>query len=518
MVVLSGCSSAEYAMFSEDNASYDYGYDYGYAEEPSAPGADDGETLGEPEVEDDFLALRPAQTDVFVFVANPSRNTVTRVNVQTQEVRTAEVGQNPSVVEVTADYATAVIFNKGDDTVSILDAYSLESTAVEVRDNMNRMVISADGAWAGVWHDEDAVDPDDPPPSGLQSFNEISLVDLYDGTHYPMVVGFDPKEIQFTGDGTRAVVVSDASLAVIDLTVAPLDISLIEVAEDLIDPPPAEEVALDPEGNYAFVRQFGSSALTIVDLWTEVVDRVPLGDNLTDLDLTPDGTEAVVVARGSEQIFRFDTQDPFAIPQTLSLPEGEAFGSVSFDPTGEVGVIYTTASLSDRYATWDLATDEITLRGLVKPISSVAITPTGETLMVFHSQDDASDADVDSPFFGEWALSLIDLIDFRENPLLLPDEPSGYANANNGRYGYFIMDKVQEIEVLDFQTLLPQTIELRSDPVYVGVLPDLDLDDQDEPPAWVSQEHELGRMTFYDPDDDATETITGFELNSEIED
>ena len=41
--------------------------------------------------------------------------------------------------------------------------------------------------------------------------------------------------------------------------------------------------------------------------------------------------------------------------------------------------------------------------------------------------------------------------------------------------------------------------------------------DGDSPQAWVSQEHDLGRISFFDPDEGTLETITGFELNSEIE-
>ena len=40
--------------------------------------ADDGY---DSEVEDDFLSLQPASTNVYVFVANPNRNTVSRINV-----------------------------------------------------------------------------------------------------------------------------------------------------------------------------------------------------------------------------------------------------------------------------------------------------------------------------------------------------------------------------------------------------------------------------------------------------
>ena len=79
------------------------------------------------------------------------------------------------------------------------------------------------------------------------------------------------------------------------------------------------------------------------------------------------------------------------------------------------------------------------------------------------------------------------------------------------------MEGVRLLAQVDYETLLYEQIDLKSKPVYVGVLPDLELNDADQPPAWVSQEHELGRLTFYDPDDGSAETITGFELNSRIE-
>ena len=61
---------------------------------------DDSEWGPSSEQEDDFLALAPAQTDVFVFIANPGRSTVTRVNVFTQEVRTTEVGLDLSLIHI----------------------------------------------------------------------------------------------------------------------------------------------------------------------------------------------------------------------------------------------------------------------------------------------------------------------------------------------------------------------------------------------------------------------------------
>lgn len=513
VLALVGCS--DYNALSGADRDYDTGGDD--VDNDGSENPDDDEPP--PEEEDDFLALRPAQTDVYVFIANPGRNTVTRVNVETLEVRTTEVGNDPRLVITTPDYTTAVVFNRGDDSVTIIDADTLEQRTVPVRDDMNRMVMSPDGLWVALWHDEDAVRADDPPSDGIQSFNEVSFVDLIGAVHHPMAVDYNPHEVQFTPDGTLAAVVTDTSLGIVDLTASQLLPDLVRLTELLVDPPIAEEVVLAPDGTYAFVRQFGAQDIVVVDLLSEAVERVPVGLNPTDLDLTPDGERAVVVTRGSHELWLLRTADPFQAPEVLALPPDINLGSVLIDPSGQRAVVYTTAALIDRYATWDLTTDEITLRSLVKPVQTMAVTPTGDSLLVFHTKADAEGADTTSPFYGKWAMTLIALDeDFRQNPLRLPAEPIGYANSNNGNYGYFIMDQQPYLEVLNYATLLPTEIPLRSNPVYVGVLPDLDVTDGDEPQAWASQEHDLGRISFFDPDVDSVETITGFELNSAIED
>ena len=471
-----------------------------------------------PEQEDDFLALAPSQTDVFVFIANPARNTVTRVNVFTQEVRTTDVGVDPSVVTVTPDYATAAVFNAGSDSVSIVDAVSLDVLEVDVRDNFNRMEMSPQGGWVGFFHDKNAENAEDPDDGGIQSFNEVSFVSIPDGAHHAMAVGFNPRGIQYTQDDTLAVVVSDEAVALVDLTASKLKPRIIDITNGEVDAPPAEEVVINPVGTYAFVRQFGANELVVVDLSTEQVDRIDIGSNPTDLDLSPDGSQAVVVSRASKELHILDATDPLGnAPAVVSLPPDLSLGSVVFDPIGDQALIYTTASLTPYYAIWDLA-DNIIVQDLPKPIRSMAITPTGESLMVIHTKADAPEADINGYFYGHHAISLVDLNDYRQNTLKLPAEATGYANGTNGIHGYFIMEGVKLLAQVDYDTLLYEQVTLKSNPVYVGVLPDLEPDDGDVPPAWVSQEHDLGRLSFYDPDDGSIETITGFELNSRIED
>jgi hypothetical protein len=223
----------------------------------------------------------------------------------------------------------------------------------------------------------------------------------------------------------------------------------------------------------------------------------------------------VAVARDSGELWVYAAERPFDPPAVVSLPVSSVYGSLLFDPTGDQAVVYTTASAVERFGVWDRQSDTVVERPLVKPVSNMAITPTGRSLMVFHTHEDGPDTE--PVFAGSWALTLIDLGDFRSNPLLLPAKPLSYANATTGELGYFVMEDSPFFEVLNYTTLLHDQYELASIPSFLGVLPDLNGVDGDESPAWVSQEHPLGRISFFDPDDTSLETLTGFELNSGIE-
>src|SRR5262249_50223606 len=155
-----------------------------------------------------------------------------------------------------------------------------------------------------------------------------------------------PKDVAFTPDGSLAVLISDAYLGIIDLSGDKLgDPVRYELADDLIDPPEAQEVVVSPDGSYAFVRQFGVSELVVVDLHTGARSSVAVGDNPTDLDLTPDGLHDVAVARGSKELWIYDTTDPVGIaPQIVAMPADESFGSVIMNPNGTQGLLFTNAT------------------------------------------------------------------------------------------------------------------------------------------------------------------------------
>jgi DNA-binding beta-propeller fold protein YncE len=311
---------------SYDEASYadtGYGgamagdYDDGYGAESEEPSSDTNYDDGYgSEAEGDFLSLRPATTNTYVFVANPDRNTVTRISVPSLDVMTVEVGVDPSLVETSSDYTRAVTFNKGSNDISIIDAESLDVTEVSIRDNLNQMRMSPDGNWVICYHDV-AAEGGGSVNGGAVTFNAISIVNLETQEHFEAIVGSYPHDIQFTEDSSMAVVISDDYLASIDLSSESIVPKRIAIADDLINPPRAEEVLLDPNGKYALVRQYAVSDLVLVDLEasSDQVSTVPCGDNPTDMDVSDDGSLVYVVARGaspSADCIEFLEEDPEA--------------------------------------------------------------------------------------------------------------------------------------------------------------------------------------------------------------
>jgi DNA-binding beta-propeller fold protein YncE len=500
---------SEMSMMKGDSESYDTAM----ATESSDYGAMDGgnssEDGYEPEVENDLLALKPATTPEYVFVANPDRNTVTRISVPGLAVITTEVGRNPTDLAITFDHSTAVTFNLDSDDLSIVDAETLEVQTVSVRAGRNRMVMSPDGKWVLCYFDQDA-DEAGGSGGGAQSFNDVSLVNIETLEHFPMVVGPNPHGVHFSADSSVAVVVSDSYLSRIKLDVDEPSPEHIQITEDLVDPPIAEEVVVAPDGKTAIVRQFAATELVHVNLDLLERSSLDVGDNPTDLDITPDGTELVVIARGSSELWIYGMDDPFNEQTVLDLPLEAVFGSVLLSPDNEHGLLYSTASGESIYASWDRATDSVTLRDLVKPVQSVGISPTGGTALVSHGYENGTDVGSESPYYNRPAISLIDLDTFFGTAIALPAEPTEFAHTPDGETGFFVMEDQPYLEVLNFETLIHDEIKLKSNPVHLGTL----LDTQT---AYISQEHDLGRISFFHPDESDLQTITGFELNANIE-
>ena len=91
---------------------------------------------------------------------------------------------------------------------------------------------------------------------------------------------------------------------------------------------------------------------------------------------------------------------------------------------------------------------------------------------MIHTLANGPDVEPGSSFYDKYAITLVDLDTSITNAIALAGEPIAYANSDDGSTGFFAMDGVPEIVALDYDKLIPESMPLASNPIFLGVLPD----------------------------------------------
>ncbi len=497
--------------------------DDGYYDDQGDDDVEDWEPLPT-EAPDSFYRTEPAGADLYVFVANPDRDTVTKIEVETQAVYTLHVGEHPTQVVVREEEPRkALVLNEGDSTITIIDTRTDEMTTVPIHQDTNYMVVSPDARYAITYFDE-RVESADTGFEGVRSFSSISVV--YTGTastpptSTPVVLALNPRSAVFVPTGDEAVVLCDDALGLVTLSTEP-SARVIPLTTEIEEHLDVSELVVSPDGRYAFLRLSNLAELVVVDLETpytdEAVSRLALPAVPSDMALADD--TLVLVDRTDRMLILFDALHPEAEPGAVSLPEDQLVGSIAVTPDGSHAILYTTLTEEDltgtaeegtplnRFSLWDLATDEITLYELVKPVQRVAMGSFESYQVVTFIHDGSADSPVEA-FAQEEAVSQFYLEDDLVVPTLFEAPVKGLAESSAGLYQFMILEDDLHVVVVDYATKQLQAVMVQSQPAFVGALTGTET-------AFVSQEHELGRMSFVDPETLTVSTITGFELNAQ---
>ena len=493
---------------------------------------DRGET-GDPTV---LELSEPAVTRDFVVVANRNQGSLTKIQSSgsLSKVTSVEIGGRPTRVFAVGDTNRVVAFGRGEGSFAVVDL-GTAGTADLVRrlpvlDNCNQITVSPDGLRAILWYDNDAAEAGEP----MGPLSEIAVIDLSPDAADPVTVGVgvNVRQVVFSADSSRAVVVSDDGASVLPLaeitsnrSVPPMPLSSDGTPGQL---GADRDLFVTVDGDFAVVRTAGEDGLGIVNLDSGEVRTVAAGEALIDIELL--GTTGALALLSP-------TRGAVGLVSLAALPEpgGSGSGEGSSDgvewislPVGAAGFLVPSADGRRVFATGGqlgdndlvavtVATREVARFNLRKNTRSLLNTPDGRYLLVVHGHA------AGQPVAGEPeeelvakspAVSLVDLERGTTKLVLLPADAGVAAlNRDASQVLFLVADEVLGVRSarwVDFASFSVRSAEFTRRPTDLGPLPGSDW-------MFVTQSHPQGRISFLNLSTGEMREVTGFALNAFIE-
>ncbi|HEX6276891.1 MAG TPA: hypothetical protein VFZ53_27815, partial [Polyangiaceae bacterium] len=356
----------------------------------------------DPEEELETAFEAPVATDRFVWTANPESGNVAVIDATTYAVRLARAGFRPTTVvglPGAEDEDGAIVLNQGssDATVLRIDAEGgLTSATLDTHAGANAVAVAPSGRFAVVWTDaakldREALDPTD-------SLQDVTVLSFGEETTSTMLsVGYRPSRVVFDADEGRALVVTEHGLSVLSLGDDPRASALVELTPNPVDDPATRDVSITPDGAFALVRLDGSRELGVVETATGARRAVDLGDFVSDLDLSADGSVAFAVTGSTSSTETTLVVIPVPVGELSSFRRATVPNvvarSVSISPGGELALLYSNAEPNPYLAllTSDDAFESVAPRALdlKAPVRAVFASPAGTHGIAFQSTDAA---------------------------------------------------------------------------------------------------------------------------------
>lgn len=494
-------------------------YNYDAAAGGGAAGTSTGGSAPLPpekELEGSYRA--PVITGKYVWSANPQSGRVALIDATSLQVRTVEAGNGPTYLAAVPGHNgalanAAIVLNvKGNDAtlLRVQSDGSIATKTLPTHADANSWAMGPAGHWAIAWSDARKVKNPDP----TQGFQDITVIRLDSGKEAStqLSVGYRPTSVVFDKAGAHAYAVTDPGVSVVSLAgAAPSITGLVPVTDNPADKPASRDVTITPDGKLALVRRDGSPDVGVVTLSTGTRVTRTLAGNVTDLDLSQDGTRALAVVRSTSQVAVFPVPDiaTNSSYDTVTI-DGEQIGSVSLSPDGKVAVLYENAVDNDHVTILSLDSqsylDHRTV-SLKAPVQAVFVSPDAASALALQTTPAGSTK--------AGAFSVIPTTVVRAPRIEGTDAPPtavAIAPSPSTRALVTVRDDDARrfgVYVVRMPSLQVDYVPLASPPIATGMVPAAGK-------GYVAQENPDGRITFIDLTDGSARTLTGFELAAQV--
>lgn len=503
-----------------------------------------------PETEATVDLQLPQASENFVYAVNPDAGTVAVIDARTQSIQTIKTGNRPTYLRTLEGTDNAIVLNVGSNKASIIRSTSGGATKSDlaVSAGSNAIAVAPDGKHAVVYYNS-TYQGASANPGSYQDAAVLTLSD--DGSSdavVSMTVGFRPRDVAFSSDGTRAFVVTEDGVSVLDFAEVEKNgpgIARLVSFGGSVDQKNAD-VAITPDGKYALARVEGQSVLHLaaldgsgvrsLDVSVVYKSLTPEADGgedagapvpvaITDLDLLPGGSGALATLRNQSSVLRIPLPDAFddmGKVGIIRVPD-QVVGSLTVAPDGSSALGYTTAIDLERIIILDLKGKAdprpVALR---KTVHAVTFTPDSQTALITHEKAPGSPTDPgltpDQVIDRSYGYSLLRVGSGDVKLQATRTQLGPIAMVPDGSFLFILfrddgqmIKEVQRVALESF--LVDPIIQLENPPISIGTA-------RASGSVFVNLDYPDGRMTFIDWQDptEKTKTVTGFELNSRIRD
>lgn len=391
-------------------------------------------------------------------------------------------------------------------------------TAVPISAHYNAITFAADARWAIVWLDgSQSVDLEG---TGVVDLTSVQVVDLESGVATPVSVGFAASRVLFTDDASRAVVLSQDSVALVELggerpersTVFPLTLE----SGQRFDP---VGVGLTPEGRHALVAAQGRDDLYALRLSPPSINLVNLSGRPSAMAIVPP-----TIADGDRLNDPLARNDRTVLTHSnvaaVNLVEHDSFEVTTLpllQPVDQItlrerqAMLWRFAASRDVYAL-DVDEADTTRFRLQNLPTSMHITPGLDFAVALTRPYNAGGTgSVGNLYSSSPGMEVLDLRDDRgrTTPFLLESSAVGlaFSESEDRLDALLLQNDVDYLLQLDLFTLQQQELRLSAAPRAIGSLPTTDGGSEG---FWITHRSALGHVSFLDPTSGEITEVRGF--------
>lgn len=325
-----------------------------------------------------------------VYVTNYPDNTVAVIDTATGAMMAIiAVGDFPAGPSISPDSSHVYVPNSDDNTVSVISVLPVSGsytnaapTIVSVTDDLDLQTGVSTGTVISSDADADPLDLilTSLPTKGAVLFNSGTGMWTYTPTLASRLQAGNPEATDEDKEDSFIISASDnfaATPVVVTVNVAPLQIT--PLATIAVGDFPLE-VAFSPDGSRAYVTNFVSNTVSVIDTATDtVIATVPVGQRPVGVAVSPDGARVYAASGVTNRISVIDAASN-TVGSTITTPSSLA-GYVVFHPVAGRGRAYTLGP--DRVLVIDTVSNTVVGAIAIGDfVTNLAISPDGSRLYV----------------------------------------------------------------------------------------------------------------------------------------